>query len=242
MNELTLKPGSFLRVRSKKKGINPCPFPRSVDYDGGVPRDLSKFLDRSSIFGLPDSPKLVSQLVAVEAAIQAVEHGASAIMVSNHGGRQLDCVPATVSYLDSKHPFTSLVYFCPDDTTLVDDAKPWMPANSNGTFLLRFSRLKIDVLPEIVRAVESRCEVYVDGGVRLGTDVVKAIALGARAVFVGRPVLYGLAYSGAEQMGRIIRSIANKRDELQVTDALMLVCAFTTSRVVRTKLLLRTSK
>ncbi|KAH9365762.1 hypothetical protein HPB48_016852 [Haemaphysalis longicornis] len=53
----------------------------------------------------------------------------------------------------------------------------------------------IDVLPDIVRAVGHRCEVYMDSGVRQGTDVVKALALGARAVFVGRPVIFGLAYN-----------------------------------------------
>ena len=52
---------------------------------------------------------------------------------------------------------------------------------------------QIDVLPEIVEAVQGRAEVYLDGGVRLGTDVFKALALGARAVFVGRPALWGLA-------------------------------------------------
>ncbi|KAH9377640.1 hypothetical protein HPB48_016125 [Haemaphysalis longicornis] len=54
--------------------------------------------------------------------------------------------------------------------------------------------MQIEVLPGIVKAVRGRCEVYIDGGVRTGTDVVKALALGARAVFVGRPILWGLAY------------------------------------------------
>ncbi|CAN7978614.1 unnamed protein product, partial [Ixodes persulcatus] len=71
-----------------------------------------------------------------------------AILVSNHGGRQLDGLPAT-----------------------------------------------IEVLPEIVKAVRGRVEVYVDGGVRRGTDVVKALALGAKTVFVGRPAFWGLAYN-----------------------------------------------
>lgn len=52
---------------------------------------------------------------------------------------------------------------------------------------------QLDVLEEVVRAVEGRCEVYIDGGVRRGTDVLKALALGAKAVFIGRPVLWGLA-------------------------------------------------
>ena len=55
--------------------------------------------------------------------------------------------------------------------------------------------IQIDVLSEIVRAVDGRCEVYLDGGIRTGTDVLKALALGARAVFIGRPAIYGLAYN-----------------------------------------------
>ena len=53
---------------------------------------------------------------------------------------------------------------------------------------------QIDALREVVEAVEGRVEVYLDGGVRQGTDVLKALALGAKAVFIGRPVLWGLAY------------------------------------------------
>ena len=54
--------------------------------------------------------------------------------------------------------------------------------------------LQIDALPEVISAVNGQVEVYMDGGVRLGTDVLKALALGARAVFIGRPVIWGLAY------------------------------------------------
>ena len=55
--------------------------------------------------------------------------------------------------------------------------------------------LQIDVLSDVVQAVDGRCEVYLDGGIRTGTDVFKAIALGAKAVFIGRPYIYGLAYN-----------------------------------------------
>ena len=82
-------------------------------------------------------------------AARAVEQGCAAVIVSNHGGRQLDGVPAT-----------------------------------------------IDALPEVVDAVAGRAEVLVDGGVRWGTDVLKALALGARAVLLGRPILWGLAVDG----------------------------------------------
>ena len=53
---------------------------------------------------------------------------------------------------------------------------------------------QIDALPEIVKAVEGKVDVFIDGGIRNGTDVLKALALGARAIFIGRPVLWGLAY------------------------------------------------
>ena len=53
---------------------------------------------------------------------------------------------------------------------------------------------QIEALPEVVKAVDGRCEVDLDGGVRFGTDIFKALALGAKAVFIGRPVLWGLTY------------------------------------------------
>jgi isopentenyl diphosphate isomerase/L-lactate dehydrogenase-like FMN-dependent dehydrogenase len=96
-------------------------------------------------------PLVVKGVLTHEDALLAAEHGAAAVVVSNHGGRQLDGVPATM-----------------------------------------------DVLPEVVEAVGERVEVLVDGGVRRGTDVLKALALGVRAVFSGRAVLYGLAAGGEE--------------------------------------------
>ena len=99
-----------------------------------------------SISGLP---LVIKGVLAADDARLCVEHGADGIVVSNHGGRQLDRVPATV-----------------------------------------------DVLEEVVAAAGDGCEVYLDGGVRRGTDVVTALALGARAVFLGRPYLYALAAGG----------------------------------------------
>jgi len=96
-------------------------------------------------------PIILKGILNADDAVQAVDIGAAGILVSNHGGRQLDTVPAT-----------------------------------------------IDVLEEIVRAVRGRCEVYLDGGVRTGTDVLKALALGAQAVFIGRPAIYALAYKGSD--------------------------------------------
>ncbi|XP_049520557.1 2-Hydroxyacid oxidase 2-like [Dermacentor silvarum] len=100
---------------------------------------------------------------AAEDALEAHRHGAAGVIVSNHGGRQLDGTPAT-----------------------------------------------IDVLAEIVAAVGDKLEVYLDSGVRTGADVVKALALGARAVFVGRPVLWGLAYNGKQGVERVLQILRNE--------------------------------
>ncbi|KAM3597231.1 uncharacterized protein V6R79_001628 [Siganus canaliculatus] len=103
-------------------------------------------------------------------AAQAVNCGVDGIVVSNHGARQLDGVPAT-----------------------------------------------LDVLEEVVNAVQGRCEVYMDGGVRRGTDVLKAIALGAKAVFIGRPVLWGLACEGEKGVTEVLELL---KDELRLAMAL----------------------
>ena len=94
-------------------------------------------------------PLVLKGIMTAADARLACEHGADAVWVSNHGGRQLDRTPATA-----------------------------------------------DVLEEVAGAAAGRAEVYVDGGIRRGLDVVTALALGARAVFVGRPVLYALACDG----------------------------------------------
>lgn len=73
-----------------------------------------------------------------------------------------------------------------------------------------FSSPQIDALPEIVEAVEGKVEVFLDGGVRKGTDVLKALALGAQAVFVGRPVIWGLA-------SQVIGAQRNKYSRLPIT-------------------------
>lgn len=115
-------------------------------------------------------PLLIKGLVRADDAVRAVEAGASGIVVSNHGGRQLDTAPAT-----------------------------------------------IDVLPEIAEAVDERIEILIDGGIRRGTDVIKALALGARAVLIGRPLLWGLAVDGESGAGRVLELL---RVELDVAMAL----------------------
>lgn len=111
-------------------------------------------------------PIIVKGVVRGADARRSAEHGAKAVVVSNHGGRQLDTAPATC-----------------------------------------------DVLPHVVDAAGNLCEVYVDGGIRRGSDVVKAIALGARAVLVGRPVLWGLAVAGEEGAGRVLEILRRELDE-----------------------------
>lgn len=116
-------------------------------------------------------PIVIKGIVTPEAAAYAPTFGASAILVSNHGGRQLDGTPAT-----------------------------------------------IEALPEIVAVTRGRIEVYLDGGVRTGSDVAKALSLGARAVFFGRPALWGLAYNGTEGVARVLDIL---RTELERTIALL---------------------
>jgi 4-hydroxymandelate oxidase len=122
------------------------------------------------LHGVAKLPIVVKGILTGEDAALAVKHGADGIIVSNHGGRQLDGVAAT-----------------------------------------------IEALPEVVAAVDGRCEVYLDGGIRRGTDVLKALALGARAVFVGRPVLWGLAVDGAAGVARVLSLL---RAELELAMAL----------------------
>lgn len=116
-------------------------------------------------------PILLKGVLTAEDARCAVEHGVAGIIVSNHGGRQLDGAVAT-----------------------------------------------IEALPEVVDAVGGRCEVYLDGGIRRGSDIVKALAFGARAVMIGRPVLWGLAVGGAAGVAQIFELL---RAELELAMALL---------------------
>ena len=108
-------------------------------------KDLDWLLEQT------DLPVMVKGICRADDAKTAVEHGVRAVIVSNHGGRQMDGAPAT-----------------------------------------------IEVLPEIVAAIGDKVPVLVDGGIRRGSDVLKALALGAKAVQIGRPILWGLATAGEE--------------------------------------------
>jgi 4-hydroxymandelate oxidase len=115
-------------------------------------------------------PVLLKGITHPADALLAIEHGAAGIIVSNHGGRTLDTLPATA-----------------------------------------------ELLPAVVAAVDGRIPVLVDGGIRRGTDVLKAMALGASAVLVGRPVIHGLAHGGAQGVAHVLRLL---RDELEIAMAL----------------------
>ena len=110
-------------------------------------------------------PVVVKGLVRPDDARRAADAGAAAVIVSNHGGRQLDAAPAT-----------------------------------------------IDVLASVVDAIGGRVEVLLDGGVRRGSDVIKALALGARAVLVGRPILWGLAVDGRAGVAGVLAMLRRELD------------------------------
>jgi 4-hydroxymandelate oxidase len=113
-----------------------------------------------SISGLP---VVVKGVLRADDAERCVAAGAAGLIVSNHGGRQLDGAVATAR-----------------------------------------------ALPAVVAAVGQAAEVYVDGGVRRGTDVLKALALGAKSIFLGRPVLWGLAAGGAPGVEAVLRGFAEE--------------------------------
>jgi 4-hydroxymandelate oxidase len=167
-NRFTLPDG--LRIENLHAGFDRLP--ADVE-DSGLSSYVAQLLDAGFAWkdlawlrGATKLPIVIKGIVRADDARRAVDAGAAGIIVSNHGGRQLDGAPAT-----------------------------------------------IDVLPAIADAVGDAVEVMVDGGVRRGTDVVKAIALGARAVLVGRPVLWGLAAAGEDGV-RLALSILRRELDL----------------------------
>ena len=129
-------------------------------------------------------PLIVKGILTGEDAVRAAAMGADAVIVSNHGGRQLDGAIAA-----------------------------------------------LDALPEVVDAVAGRCEVFMDGGIRRGTDVLKALALGANAVLIGRPILWGLAVGGEDVVRDVLRLF---KTEL---DLAMALCGCRTVTEIRTDLI-----
>jgi len=167
------------RDREKRAGFHLPPpyrmanFPPLVgDYSANAhhdPHDIyNPFLDASLTWkdfrwlrAQTRLPVMVKGVLSAADAVLAADHGAAGVIVSNHGGRNLDTVPAT-----------------------------------------------IEALPAIAAAVGDRVPVLLDGGIRRGTDVVKALALGARAVLIGRPMVYGLTVGGAAGVARVVELLA----------------------------------
>ena len=146
-------------------------------WAGATPLELLGAIDPSlawrdlgDLRALSSLPLVLKGVQTAEDAALACEHGVDAIVVSNHGGRQLDAVAPTA-----------------------------------------------ELLPEVVEAVAGRIEVYVDGGIRRGSDVVKALALGARAVLAGRAPLWGLACEGEAGARRVLDLL---REEIELALAL----------------------
>jgi len=137
---------------------------------GGFLATAPTWKDVEWLQSLTRMPVLLKGILSVEDAGRGVDLGAGGIIVSNHGGRTLDTLPATIS-----------------------------------------------ALPRIADRVAGRVPVLLDGGIRRGTDVLKALALGARAVLVGRPVIYGLAAAGAVGVAHVLNIL---RGELEGAMAL----------------------
>jgi isopentenyl diphosphate isomerase/L-lactate dehydrogenase-like FMN-dependent dehydrogenase len=160
------------------EGISVPAFDALAERAGGVsPHEVGSIVDRSLTWrdlewlrSITSLPVLIKGILTAEDAELACEAGVEGVVVSNHGGRQLDGVVASM-----------------------------------------------DALPEVVEAVGDRAVVLLDGGIRRGTDVVKALALGAQAVLAGRAPLWGLAVDGAAGVQRVLELL---REEIELALAL----------------------
>jgi 4-hydroxymandelate oxidase len=155
------------------RGAQPPPPPQFASHESEVFKGLlagaPTWADIATLRAQTKLPMLLKGIMTAADALRAIEVGADAVIVSNHGGRTLDTQPAS-----------------------------------------------IDALPRIAAAVQGRVPLLLDGGIRRGTDVVKALALGARAVLVGRPVLHGLAVGGATGVAHVLKLL---RTELEIAMA-----------------------
>ena len=142
-----------------------------TDVASALARSVVTWADFKWIRELWGGPIIAKSVLTGDDARRAIDHGADAVVVSNHGGRQLDCVSPTLR-----------------------------------------------ALPEVVKAVNGQVDVLLDGGVRRGSDIVKAICLGARAVLLGRAYAYGLAAAGEAGVARAIEILT---DDLRRTLTLL---------------------
>ncbi|MGE3536018.1 MAG: alpha-hydroxy acid oxidase [Candidatus Tectimicrobiota bacterium] len=176
---------STVRAKRERNIRNDYSSPTSPNYTGlelpeyawsvssDAPRGVNGLISRTATWSEVEwlaahtpLPVLVKGIMTAEDARLCADHGVKALIVSNHGARQLDTTFAS-----------------------------------------------IEVLPEVVEAVDGRVEVYLDGGIRRGTDVLKAVALGARAVLIGRPLFWGLAVNGEAGVRAVLEML---RDELEM--------------------------
>lgn len=149
-----LADGGLMKFPNIQLPTGPMPY---ADVGAALQESMTSWADLRWIRDAWSGPIVVKGVHTADDARQAIEHGANAIIVSNHGGRQLDGVAATIR-----------------------------------------------VLPEVVEAVGDRMDVLLDGGIRRGSDVVKALCLGARAVLIGRAYAYGLGAAGGAGVTRAI--------------------------------------
>lgn len=136
-----------------------------IDVAAGLAESAVTWSDLKWIRQQWRGPIVIKGVLTADDARRSIDEGAAAISVSNHGGRQLDCVPSSLR-----------------------------------------------ALPEIVKAVNGQAEVLMDGGIRRGTDIVKALCLGARAVLCGRAYAYGLAAAGEAGLTRAIEILRTDLD------------------------------
>ncbi|XP_054420728.1 2-Hydroxyacid oxidase 2 [Pteronotus mesoamericanus] len=164
-NQLNLKTNLLLKDLHSLTERNSTPHLQMFPIDSSFCWD-----DLPWVQSITQLPIILKGILTKEDAELALEHKVHGIIVSNHGGRQLDDVPAS-----------------------------------------------IDALAEVVAAVKGRLEVYLDGGVRSGNDVLKALALGAKCVFLGRPILWGLACKGEQGVEEVLNIL---KDEFHTSMAL----------------------
>jgi len=146
--------------------------PSKANFSGQDPTEIDAAFTWESLPWLrsvTSLPIVLKGILTAEDAMLAVQHEVDGIIVSNHGGRQLDGVSPS-----------------------------------------------IEALPEVVEAVQGRCELYLDGGIRRGTDILKALALGAKAVLVGRPILWGLAVNGMEGVLHVLELLRTELERAMV--------------------------
>jgi isopentenyl diphosphate isomerase/L-lactate dehydrogenase-like FMN-dependent dehydrogenase len=172
------KPTSYSNNQINNNQTNPVVSEKQSDMFEVLKQNVESGLDWTVINWLRTQitiPIIVKGILNSEDAVLAAENDVDAIIISNHGGRQLDTVPSTIEVLGD----------------IVDKLEEYYLRNPN----------------------KKKIEIYIDGGIRRGTDIIKALALGAKAVFIGRPIIWGLAAGGENGVDKVLEIL---KDELVV--------------------------